>query len=251
VATFRTATLEVTADTVEASPATRLMSKKQPVKKGATLTCELMSVVASSEKVTHLNLSAITVDSVDYLGSINGTFSGTNTIVEAGAAGDIWKYPQVTKTMLSFTGEILITASTGGAQALLTDAWANNVSGLAMILSFTINGVAVTLPMVLTSCSQPFTDGDVQKANITLEGASPDSGSYPTAPTGTTSLLEKALNVATTAVAITFTTHATEGMALTSTNAVFQSFSIPIQDGQLINASYTFAIQGQPTNVAN
>ncbi len=247
--TFRNTTFAVTNDTVEASPAVRDGMRAQVAKKGATLSTELMSVVSGSLKVQHTDVTVLTIDGTDYLGSFTGTLSGEITSVEGALAGVLWKSPQNTKKNYRLSGTIVVTTATGGAQGLLTDAF-GTVANANMTVSVTINGVAITIPMTLVSCSLAFADGDIQKYAVELQGASPDTGDYPTAPTGSTSLLEKAFNAYKTALAVSLTTHATEGVNLAG-NVKFSSFSIGIEDGALTNVQYEFVSDGAITATAN
>lgn len=248
--TCRNVTLDFGNDSVEASPMTRDGTRAQIAKKGMTLRTELMSVVSGSLKVQHTDLSAISIDGVSYLQGFTGSFSGSYTSVEGSLAGTIWKDPQNVKKTYRLSGTILVPSATGGAQALLVDAASATPTDANMTVTFTINGIAITLPMTLVRASLELTDGDVQKIAIELESASPDSGTFPTAPTGTTSLLEKAFNSFKTAIAFAFTSHATEGVAFTG-NCKFTSFQIGIEDGALSNVQYEFASSGAVTATAN
>lgn len=248
---FRNVKLAGTFDTVESRPAVNLASRAQVVKKGGVLSTELMSVVSGSAKVSHLDLSVFTLDGSSWLGAISGKFSGSFEHKEADGPGTIWKYPLVVSKDYEFSGTIKVPA-TGGIQAMMVDAWSATAADNEWVVTFTVNGVAITLPMVLTSAEVVFEEAGIQTVAITMKGQGPDNTAtaYPTAPTGTTSILEKAFNAPKTAIAWALTSHATEGLAY-SGNAVIQSFEIGIEDGALINIAYAYATQGAVTATAN
>ena len=86
---------------------------------------------------------------------------------------------------------------------------------------------------------------DVQRLEISFVGQDPGSSDYPAAPTGTTSILEKALNAAQTAVAIVWTTQVAGGAAYTG-NALYSSFAFSINQGRVVRNQYSFVGVGAP-----
>ncbi|MFZ4483740.1 MAG: hypothetical protein ACOYOL_07155 [Chthoniobacterales bacterium] len=247
---FANATLTMPNDLVNAKPASRNGMRNSVAKKSWSLSTELMSVVSGSRKVQHTDISVFTLDGVDYLGIFNGTLTGTITQVEGSLSGSKWKDPQNTDIDFGFSGKVLVPTATGGAQALLSDAASSTLTDAEMVVSFTLNGIAVTLPMTLASVSLGLQSGGLQEISIELSGNSPDSGAYPTAPTGTSSLLEKAFNSYKTAITFAMTTHATEGGAF-SGSAKLKSYSIGMNDGQLVNVQYNYEGSGALTFTPN
>lgn len=238
-------------ENVDGSPMPIAGMSAQAVGWGGRLETGVMSTLSTPTRVSHLDISAMTVDGTAYRTMLRGgSFEGSFTVQEGRAAGDKWRVPIVTKKDYSVRAEIMIPRS-GTANPLRTilgDLLGATAADLAMAFSITINSVAVTLPMLLVNATVKGAVGDLTIVEIELKGRAPDSGSYPTAPTGTTSLLEKALNDAGTAVAFSFTPHndAGEGANIAG-NAVFGGFGFDFNGGDLINHRYTLLTTGAVT----
>lgn len=207
-----------------------------------------MSTISGSAptRVTAFELSAISLGGVDVIALINTLdFSGNMNLKDAAAAPEEWAWPQFMGKDYSARATLFIPATSGQA---FSAAVHGARSGLAVTLTFTINGVAITLPMLITEAVHKTNVDDHQMYEVALEGRAPDSGSYPTAPTGTTSLLEKAFAAPGTALAFVITTKASPDGVTYSGNMVYESFNFSIgQNGQLVKEQYTWAVRGTPT----
>jgi hypothetical protein len=115
--------------------------------------------------------------------------------------------------------------------------------------SFTLNGVTVTFPVVITSAAHGASNGQTQMVAVNFVGQDPLTGDMPSAPTGTTTILEKILNVPQTALAIAWTTKASGGVAYTG-NALIQSYSVNISNGAVATENMTWAGVGAITDAA-
>lgn len=243
-----------TVDTVEGRSIAYLGRSARAVKKGAQIRTGVMSSSGNTcqNRVTNLNVSAITIDAVSYATMLRGgRFSGEFTVAEASAVGDLWHYPYITAKDYTVECELMIPLSaTANAERLISlDVHSTDPEDLCMVFSITINSIAYTLPMMVTSWELTFNDNDIVIAKVTLKGKGPDSDTgYPTAPTGTTSLLEKAFNDPLTALAFTFTPNpsTTYGIQYTG-NVIFGGFSFSFNDAQIIDIDYTFLSQGTVT----
>jgi hypothetical protein len=91
--------------------------------------------------------------------------------------------------------------------------------------------------------------GATQRYKITLNSRWATGANNPTAPTGTTSLLEKAFNAPGTALAIVATSRATNGISY-SGNFVIESARVAINQADAIMTQYRFRSSGAVTATA-
>jgi hypothetical protein len=242
-------------DLQEASPIGRPHASSHPVKQGLTISTGLYTTISAPTRVTNLNVTGFTVDAVALITMLRGgTFSANYTLQEGSAVNDLFKWPVVTKTDFTLDGKLIIpTAALGtdNVSHVISPAWASTTIGdKNMIFSMIINGVTIALPMVIQSFTHAFTQADLVAYDITMKGQDPYTGTYPTTPTGTTTLLEKGLNDPGTAIAFALTSHASEGVAY-SGNAVYSGMSFSFDDGTVITNDFTFVSQGAVTAPTN
>lgn len=239
-------------DTVEAAPIARPYSRQQPIKKGGVITAPLMSVVSGSAKVSSLDFTALTIFGQDYEPYLqNGELTIGWGLSDATAVGDFWKWPHYngTKT-LSFTGTILVPSTAAlGSQFTPTRFFSATPSDHEGSVSMTLNGVTITAAMTLKSLEHAFNRGDLQAFNVSFEANSPDTGTYPAAPTGTTTILERALN-SVNVHRLRLTTHASEGQQYAG-NGILSQARIVIPNADLIKVEYEWQTQGAWTSTPN
>ncbi len=248
LAFIRDAMLRTNIDQVDGRPITRLGKSAQAVKRSATLETTLMSTVSAPTKVTNLDVSALTIGGTSYNADLRGgSFAGQFTLAEGSGVVDFWKYPVVVDK--DYTANVKIGVASTAATAIAV-AMYGAASALALVFSITINGIPITLPMLGTEFSHAFTDGDVQIWDVALQGRSPDTGAYPTAPTLASTLLEKAFNDPGTALAVAMTSKSVGGLAYAG-NFIYSGFSFDFNDASLVNTQYTFASQGAVTATPN
>lgn len=250
LADFQSATVSVDDDTVRNDALTRGGQSVQTTKRGVTFDVDLLSTLSGSdpERVSHLHLSALTVGGTNYLTDLEGgTIEISYEQKKKPGAGSLWHYPQNVTKHIRATLKIGVPA-TGGVP-LMVNQFSATLTTQNAALSFTLNSVTTTITMRVVKVSQPFERDGLQIFEVTLEGRDPGTGAWPSAPTGTTTLLEKAFNDFKTAIAFNFTSHATEGYNLAG-NMVFASVNINIQDGDLVATKYQFKSQGTITATA-
>lgn len=223
---------------VETKPVTRVYGRAQGTKKEWKVTTGLMQNNGlATKRIDHLSVSVFSLDAADMLGQFSsGKISMTATVVTKPEAGAVWKTKQVTGKKLMFDGEF--TVPTGAASALLTMLKSGTIADHSVAAVMTIDGVTYEFPGVYTNLSLKAEREGLYVVSATLEGESPDTGAFPTTPTGTTSLIEKALN-SRAAVAVALTTQTTNGNAF-SGNAVISGLDINVSDEDIIKYSMTF-----------
>lgn len=243
---FDAATFRIQSDVVRNDPITRTSQGNQRAKLQAFLEVDLMSTKSLPVRVSHLDLSALSLDAVDLLpyGLDNLELSVSYASQDVPSAGSLWKVTQNVKKIVS--GSIRTSVPDAGFGALFTDAGSSAEADARMVLTFTINSVTTTLALLLQEVSLENRMDDLQRFTATLASADPGTGDYPTAPTGTTSLMEKALNAFRSTIAFVFTSHSSEGFTA-SGNALFDGFRITLQDGELVKSSISLRSTGGVT----
>lgn len=242
-------TIKVSPASAEGKPVSRLGKSPQLVKKSFEISTAAMSNVTGINRVTNLNLSALTVGGTDYLAHVDGiSLTGSFEHKEGSARGDLWSKSEVVAK--DYTGTLNLLIPTAGLVALQTLAVSSTVADSYSTLSFTINGVATTLPIMFGSYTHMATVDDLQKIQIEWSGRDPLTGAYPTAPTGTSSLLTKAFNDSRTELAFAFTpaaVNATQGAW--SGNMTWSSFSYSVTSDDVVKTEYSWKGFGAPTVV--
>lgn len=221
------------------------------VKKSGTLNLSLLSDSAEACRVSNLDISVLTQGGVDILGNcISGDMSIGIKNTEGSGAADIWKYPEPTGISIDATTELVLPVGTNpifGSGKIVKSIFSNtlaDMSDLYIVLSITINSVAITLPVTVTEFSHMFDRDDMMHYRFSYKSNSPGSGgTFPTAPTGSTTLLEKILNAYRVPVALDLDTGAA-GAGDYQGNFVFQSCNFGWDQGSLIKNDYTLLSYG-------
>lgn len=239
-------------DTVDSAPIRRSYSRNQPQKKGGTISAPVMSVLSGSVKVSSLNLDGLDLFGQSYEAFVqSGELNITWNLREATAARDFWKHPQSGGTKeLEFSGQILVPSTAAlGSQVIPTKFFSATPSDHEGTVSVDINGVAIEGSMTLNRLNWAFNRGDLQVWDIAFSANSPDTGDYPTSPTGTTTILERALNTH-TRHRLRLTNHASEGQQIAGL-AVLSRATVQIPNSGLITVGYEWQTQGAWTSTPN
>ncbi len=247
-----------TLDKADTSTISRTGRRRQTVNKGGTITTGAMSTLASDSGMvaSSLSISAFTLDGVSYLaylrgGSVRGSFE---TRMVQGAA-DAPKWPQNFGKDYEWSIDLLIPAAadvqTANAAINLgprlhdTDVLDQDLT--RVVLSITIDGVATTMECEIDEFDHIINEKQEQEIKLRLTGNDPGTGNYPTAPTGSTSLLEKAFNASDTALAFVLTTSTAADGETYSGNAIITDFGFSFNGGEIIIIDYTFSTRGAVT----
>lgn len=248
---IKNAKITTNIDQVDAKPFTRLGKTAHAVKKALQISYSSFSTISQPQRVTNINVTAFSYAGTDYIGTLRGgTLSADFTHVEGSGIGDIWKAPYITEKDYKLSGDLqLVDSATANFwQNNADEIHANNLTGVNIAVSFVINSVTITLPMSITSAELVLDEGGLQVVRIECAGRSPDTGDYPTAPTGTTSFLEKVLNAPQTALAFSITNTANTSFDVNlAGNCIIQSYSAQFQDGALVMEDFVWASQGAVT----
>lgn len=247
-----TVDLLVENDGQDAGLITRLGKNTQPVKQSGTLTVSLNSILSGSDRVSHLNVSAFTIGGTSYLNVLKSyNLSGSFDHEMQAGIGEKYAKPQVVAKDYAINASLNVENT--DSFTLLGLMGGSDFSNIDQVVSATINSVAITVPMNIQSVGLALNRAALQELALSFVGADPGTGDYPTAPTGTTTILEKALNSATSEFAFAFQnvlSGNTNGVNV-SGNCVFDSFTVETSDGNLVSETYTFKTYGTITTAAS
>lgn len=247
---FQNVTLRLTETTVDASNVGAKGTKSEGIKQVGMIDVSLRSTsTGSGDSVSHYDAGSLTVAGRTFTcyksAGINISYKkAVRPCVGA-------KYRSEDNTKLILSGEFDLAPENGDAAAMMTpfDAAAAYTAKNGN-WSLAIDGTTYTIPVRIIEAELVGEDADSQMLRVRWEGRSPASGNYPAAPTGTTGLLQKALNAYNTALAFTFQSKASTVGVAVSGNFKFESVSLKIEDEQLIPVQYSLRSDGNWTVAA-
>ncbi len=227
---------EVIAQTDFADVTPLIMSgiAREPVKQNVQIKSALLSSKSGGLRVTHLDVSALSLAGVDFRSVIREVlFEGSMQHEETSGIGDEWAWPVAVHK--DYRAKFLMAVDTESSAVLVGKAF-GELSGKAVPISLTINGTAITLAMQLEQFEHKLSAGKVQTWEIFLVGSAPVVGAYPTAPTVTASLLAHAFNTPGAALAVAAADY--------SGDFLIKIFGFQFTSGSAVKSWYDFASQG-------
>lgn len=239
------ATATIEGDVVRNDSITDTEESEQLQKLSCRLSLPLMSTTSNPDRVSDLNVTVATLGGENLLtyGLQELTLDVSYARQEKPNAGSWFKYPQNVKRRI--TGSVLFSVPDAGTATMLSKLASTTHSDKVMTIACTVNSVAISMPVLLQSVEWQGERDGLQMLRCSL-GARKGTAN----PTGTTSLLEKALNAYRTALAIVLTTKASGGQTI-SGDFIFDSLSFQVRDGELVMAEYAFLSQGAFTSVVS
>lgn len=252
LADFENVSYVVKETQVDGSSMVALGKSNTGTKLGGTFDLTVLTTQSTPDRVTHLNLSVLTIGGTSYASDVSSVkMTLTPNQVKQPSAGSWWQTVQNTKMDISATVELSLPVGSNFAHALLQKMHSVTGSDRNVVFSFTLNGVAITVPMRLESIPFKAERDGLQMLTVNLTCHAPLSGTFPTAPTGTTSLLEKAFNSWAAELAFAFSTNAAAGAgAAISGNCIFGPTTIEVSDEALAKVTYQFHTTGTVTEAA-
>lgn len=208
------------------------------IKKFAILEANFRSSDANCT-VSGLNMTALTIDSVNVLDYCQGlNFQGTNAFKDVEGVSDEWKFRQFLKQTLTCSGQFLINTDAATEDGLILDAASGTLSNLNMVVAFTINSVAFSVPFMIKSAKHSWTRGDVQMWDFSFV----QRGAI-TSPSGTSSLLTKAINAPGTVQALIVESKTTGGLNYDGDFFV-ESFGFSVNKQDAVITNYRWISEG-------
>lgn len=218
----------------------------QETKARARLDCSLFSDLSTGIRISHLDLSAASLGAVNLLSPhimASLDFNIKMNHVMKAATGLKWEHPQVSGRV--FAASLELDIDDASTPDLLLAMFSSTYADRNKTLTFVLNGVSVSMPMRIIGSTQPIEQAGKQKYTMVLGDASGRSGTTVT-PSGSTTLLEKAINAYKTVVAFAFQGASTYNIAV-SGNMVWDALGLKIEDGLLVPSRMSFLGQGTIT----
>lgn len=238
-------TVTITNRTVDGTVIGDTSDKQCIEKKSAEVSLKFSSDDGSC-KVSGLHMSAATLKSIDVLDILqNLDVTGSNDFKETSGVSDEWEARTFVKQSITASMKLLVKTSATSEDDLAIAAASSTLSDANASLSFVLNSVTWTVPMVVAGFTHRVSRGDVQEWDISLvqRGAA-------TSPAGTGSLLAKALNAPGTAQALELESKAAGGVNYAG-NFVVTSFGFNVSKGDITMTNYTYMNDGALTVTAS
>jgi hypothetical protein len=241
----KSVTLTKNVATADGQAINRKFANPQPVKNSWSLAFTAVETKSNPTRVTNLDLTVNTIGGTAHKANTESLTINVNATHAPGdACEDGHVYPVYTGSSIDGSAVLKVPTNAVPLMAAL-----DNPTDADMAFTFTLNGSAVTFPIVITSVSHGASNGQVQMVNVSFMGQDPLTGDFPTAPTGTTSIFEKIVNAPQTPLAAEFESKAAGGVNY-SGNVLIQSYSININNNAVMEESYTWAGVGEVTDAA-
>lgn len=237
---------KISADKDEGGAIAYIGESPQLTGAGVEISTTALSNIVGSGRVSDLDLTAFTIGGTTYRTKLKQfSLKGSYTHQETSARGDKFHAPQVTNKAYSGSAELFVLDS--AAPDLMGTLLGSTSTTNNSTISVTINGVTITLPVLITQHDLAVPYGGLQMLSMSFDGrALLTVDPYPTLPTGTTTLLEKALNDPLTALAYDIKTRATNGVRLQG-NMIWNSFDLSVNERQIIKTQYSWLGTGTVT----
>lgn len=248
LSTFTGGTITIEGQEDEGATATSKANVPETVKKSAMIDCTIIDNVGGSRRLSNLDVSALTIGGTAYVASlVSGTLNiGYVQDGDVSGEADLWTWAQnIRLGDVSIEGTLKIEGSATPNLSIL--AASATLADTVVDVTLTINSVAVTMPMRISRVSHSIQRDAVQELQVTLKLRDDGDTNIPNAPTGTTSLMEKAFNAYTSALACVVTTDAV-GQGITySGNFVFNSFAVEFANASIVKYNVQLVNQGAVT----
>ena len=221
----------------------RFREAGQRMKRNAQMTVPLSTVKSGANRVSHMDLTGSTLATLDCKPELSGiTLRVTNPINPVPNVGEQFRRYQCDPGgSIAADLDLEVADSASNALALLALLESDDPDDVAALLALVLNGGNITVPGHMRRGSHNVAGR--QKVTIGFVGSDPGGVAYPTAPVGTSTLLEKAINAPKTPLAFTFASHTTEGLARTG-YLLIQSAEVRIEDARIVRESYSFRVTG-------
>lgn len=234
LADLKSAEVISTTSFVDATPVVSAGAVREPVKQNVAIKGALLSSKGGGIRVTHLDVSALLLASADFRPVVReALFEGTIQHEETSGIGDEWAWPVAVQK--DYRAKFLMAVDTESS-AVLVDKAFGALSGKAVPISLVINGITITLTLLLAKFEHKMTAGQVQTWEVSLVGSASVSGAYPASPTGNATLLAYSFNSPGVPLAIEANGYLGDFLV--------KAFGFRFSSGSAVESWYDFASQG-------
>lgn len=256
LATASNVVAQVPVDLVEGRGVAYRGKNPQAVKQEVIISTTQYSNIDSCTRVANVDISLFEIGTVDFLTHLRGgSFRGSHQMEEIGGIANFWKYnmPTVPDYQADFLLNVPNSLTNNAVQDIMGTFFnatiATAIAARNLAWELTINSVAMAVPMICQNATWQGEDGRQQLVKFDMQGKDCNA-TYPTTPTGTTSILEKAFVAPGTPITIAFTPKSANSGAF-SGEFVFDTFGFSYQDASLIATDYSWRSHGPVTFTAN
>ncbi len=213
---------------------------REAVKQSVAIRGALTSTKSGGARVTHLDVSALTLSGLDYRTVVeSGVFEGQMQLDDGSGLGDEWEFPVTVRK--DYRARLEMMVDSGGSVALVGKAF-GALAGKDISFLVTINGIGVSVPMRLAQFSHLISSGSRQKWVIDLVGSAAVGAAYPTLPSGNSSLLAFAFN--SPGAGLPVVVDAGAGQPVISGDFLVKKFGFKFARAAVVESSYDFVSLG-------
>lgn len=237
---LRGARVRTDVEFADATGMTRIGQQRAVAKRSGVVEAVLSSTKTPPNRVTGLDLSALDIGGESHLAIVKRMIFRSQAIIdEGGGVSDQWKYPVVTGK--DFRALVELNLDSSGPTAAMMAAY-GNLSGLQVSLALILNGVNISLPVIIGSAEHRMEPGQIQVWRFELRGNSPDAGAYPASPL-TGSLLAASLQAPGTPLALVAASQAINGVRYSGA-FLPSAVRFDVQEGAIVESQYRFISRG-------
>lgn len=231
------------------APASRFGGNMQGLKMSGEFTFSLYSDQATDIRVSHLDLTAADIGSVDLLDpnilfGLDYNFDCSQKMNPG--TGQLWSFPVVSDGL--FTGALRLAMMTNASTSLITDFMSGTYGDKNKTFTFTLNGVSFSIPIRMADIGLPVTKDGLLEYSVALSDRSARSG-VTVLPSGTATLLAQSINAPRTALPFVFRPKVHPSNQF-SGNMILKSMRFSVNDGALVPVAYVYSAQGTTAGAA-
>ncbi|MBS1725362.1 MAG: hypothetical protein JST51_01480 [Armatimonadetes bacterium] len=247
--TFDGVTLTVTEEQKDVSSLRAAGENMAGTKLEGMIEVDLRTQAGVAGTVSHLDAASLALGSLSFDCFRTTSFNIAYNTADEPCVGAV--YRRKLNTKLKITTKVEVTADDDIASSILS-AFASSASWSARNATYDLafNSINYTLPMRMSSAQLVGERDGLQVVSVDLASKSPDTGAFPTAPTGTIGLLQKSLNAFKDPIAFAFQSIASTIGVAVSGNVMFDSVSFEISDEAIVPIKYRFRNYGDWTIAA-
>jgi len=255
LALAREASITIDEDADDYAPIVSAYPQMQMTRRHGSLSAEIMTANSAPIKTSTFDMTTFSIGGTSYLATMEeGELSVEWEHREGRGGNDEWAFPIGTGKNIGLEATILIPTAGLALPALMGGARAGlRVTAILNLGNLITASASVEFTGLLRRCEHVIGNRDLQKLRVRIEPESNyPTAAFPTAPTGFTTLLEKAINGSSgsdpwPALAFALTSKATTGGAAYSGNMLLRSMRIPFGQGKALAMQTEWATQGAVT----
>lgn len=240
LADLREAEVQARTRTEDVTPLVVAGESRQAIKQSVAIQGALTSSKTGGAKVTHLDVQLLELAGLEYRSVTERiVFEGRIVHEDGSGIGDEWEFPIAVRK--DYRAQIELSVDSGGSPLLVSKAF-GELAGKGIGYTVAINGVSIALPMVIARFQHQIKPGSRQKWLLDLVGSAPTGAAYPTAPTGSDTLLEHAFT--SPGVSLPVAVDAGPGQPVLTGQFLVSKFGFQVSREGIVESAYDWVSQG-------